>query len=65
VKKLDDKQFRPFKILEKFGASADKLELPGTWKAIHPVFNEARRIPFSEKTTPASDYSSRCMRNEQ
>jgi hypothetical protein len=45
VKKLDDKQFRPFKILEKFGASADKLELPGTWKAIHPVFNESVSSP--------------------
>jgi len=33
AKKLDDKRFGPFKILEKHGASAYKLALPGTWKS--------------------------------
>ena len=46
AKKLDDKRYGPFKILEKIGSSAYKLDLPKTWKAIHPVFNETLLTPF-------------------
>jgi len=40
MKKLSDKHVGPFKVLEKIGASAYKLELPEQWK-IHPTFNES------------------------
>src|ERR1700733_6830504 len=39
-KKLDDKQFGPFKVLEKVGESAYRLELPTLWKGKQPIFNE-------------------------
>ncbi|KAL5498599.1 hypothetical protein ACEPAH_1953 [Sanghuangporus vaninii] len=40
TKKMDDKWFGPFEIVEKVGASAYWLKLPKTWKKLHPVFNE-------------------------
>jgi len=48
AKKLDDKRYGPFKVLEKVGSSAYKLDLPKTWKAIHPIFNETLLTPFRE-----------------
>jgi RNase H-like domain found in reverse transcriptase/Reverse transcriptase (RNA-dependent DNA polymerase)/Integrase zinc binding domain/Chromo (CHRromatin Organisation MOdifier) domain len=41
AKKLDDRRYGPFEILEKVGARAYKLKLPSTWK-IHPVFNTVK-----------------------
>ena len=38
-KKLDQKWYRPFKILKDIGLKAFQLELPERW-AIHNVFNE-------------------------
>ena len=52
AKKLDDKRYGPFKVLEKVGSSAYKLDLPKTWKTIHPVFNEALLTPFKEHAFP-------------
>jgi hypothetical protein len=45
-KKLDDKRFGPFKILQKIGSSSYKLDIPKTWKTIHPVFNESLLTRF-------------------
>ena len=39
-KKMDDKWFGPFEVVEKVGASAYRLKLPRTWRKVHPVFNE-------------------------
>lgn len=44
--KLGAKRYGPFKIVEKVGASAFKLELPPTWRRVHPVFNEALLSPY-------------------
>ena len=59
TKKLDDKWYGPFKVLEKIGAAAYKLELPAAWKNKHPVFNEvllkkyiAPVFPSQSKTPP-------------
>ena len=46
-KKLGDKRFGPFKILEKNGASSYKLQLPVIWKDVHPVFNESLLSPYT------------------
>ena len=39
TKKFEDKWYGPFVVKEKIGAAAYKLELPATWKQVHPVFN--------------------------
>jgi hypothetical protein len=39
-KKLDDKCYGPFKVLKEIGQAAYLLDLPKTWKAIHPVIHE-------------------------
>ena len=46
MKKLNHKQHGPFLIIEKVGESAYKLNLPATWKKVHPVFNEALLTPY-------------------
>ena len=46
TKKLDNKRHGPFKVIEKVGKSAYKLDLPKTWRSIHPVFNEVLLTPF-------------------
>jgi len=38
-KKLDNKRYRPFRILKNIGSGAFQLELPEGW-AIHNIFNE-------------------------
>ena len=45
--KLDNKKLSPFKILEKVGTHARKLELPGTMK-IHLVFHVNLLEPFKD-----------------
>lgn len=52
TKKLDDKRYGPFKVLKKVRSSTYKLDLPKTWKAIHPVFNETLLTPFHEPAFP-------------
>jgi hypothetical protein len=39
-KKLDDKRYGPFKVLKEIIPAAYLLDLPQTWKAIHPVIHE-------------------------
>ena len=52
MKKLGDKRFGPFKVLEKVGRSSYKLAIPKTWKSIHPVFNELFLTPYHEPSFP-------------
>ena len=52
-KKLDDKQFRPFKILEKVGKSAYKLKLDPKWPGVHPIFHESILHPYSTPSFPS------------
>jgi hypothetical protein len=44
-KKLSSKRYGPFKIIEQKGPSY-KLELPDSWKLIHPVFHESLLTPY-------------------
>ena len=46
MKKLDDKWYGPFKVLEKVGNSAYKLKLPPSMSRIHPVFNKVLLSPY-------------------
>jgi len=39
LKKLDQKRYRPFRIIKKIGQGAFQLKLPEGW-IIHDVFNE-------------------------
>ncbi|VDC06874.1 unnamed protein product, partial [Peniophora sp. CBMAI 1063] len=43
---LNERRHGPFKILEKIGASAYRLDIPPTWKT-HNVFNEALLTPYT------------------
>ena len=57
-KKLDDKWFSLFKILEKVGKATYKLKLDPKWCRIHPVIHESFLHPYSapsfssQKKTP-------------
>lgn len=53
MKKLEDKRYGPFRIVEKVGKSAYRLQLPKTWKALHPVFNEVVLSPYVEPAFPS------------
>jgi hypothetical protein len=50
-KKLDDRRFGPFKVLKKVGERAYKLDLPRTWKRIHPVFHTTLLRPYKLPTS--------------
>ncbi|OCB91378.1 hypothetical protein A7U60_g1332 [Sanghuangporus baumii] len=57
TKKMDDKWFGPFEVVEKVSASAYRLKLPKTWKKVHPVFNEillkpAIQLSFKSQKKP-------------
>ena len=41
AKKLEDKRYGPFEIIEKVGRASYKLKLPDAWRSIHPVFNKS------------------------
>ena len=51
-KKLDDKRFGPFKIVEKVGKAAYKLKLDAKWRNVHPVFHESLLHPYASPTFP-------------
>jgi transposase InsO family protein len=58
MKKLQDRRVGPFKILQKIGRSAYKLQLPPGWTNISNVFNENLLTPYtppeaSHQTRPA------------
>ena len=48
MKKLAEKRYGPFKVLERIGPSSYKLKLLMMWKGIHPVFNEVLLVPFHQ-----------------
>ena len=52
MKQLGDKQWGPFKIVKKVGASSYKLDIPKTWKWIHPIFNKNLLTPYHEPEFP-------------
>ena len=52
-KRLDDKHFGPFRVVKKVGRSAYKLQLPPTWAAVHPVFNESYLTPYHTPSFPS------------
>jgi hypothetical protein len=45
-KKLDNKRFGPFKVLEKVKESSYKIDLPASWKGKRPIFNETYLTPY-------------------
>jgi RNase H-like domain found in reverse transcriptase/Integrase zinc binding domain len=49
-KKLSAKKLGPFKILERIGKSAYRLQLPKSWNRVHPVFNEVVLERYHEPT---------------
>ena len=49
--KLDHRRLGPYKIVERVGSLAYRLELPDTMK-IHPVFHASRLTPFVQDTIP-------------
>ena len=49
-KKLDDRQYGPFPVVAKVGQHAYKLQLPPTWRQIHPVFNTILLHPARPST---------------
>lgn len=53
TKKLEDKRYGPFKILEKVGKSAYRLQLPSRWKALYPVQNEVSLWPYTPPSYPS------------
>ena len=46
MKKLDDRRMGPFPVMEKVGAAAYRLRLPGQHRRRHPVFNQDLLMPF-------------------
>lgn len=46
MKKLDNKHFGPFQIIKQVGAGSYELDIPKTWKMVHPVFNETLLSPY-------------------
>jgi hypothetical protein len=47
-KKLEARRYGPFRVINKKGASAYQLDIPKTWRAIHPVFNESLLTPYQK-----------------
>ena len=45
-KKLSERRYGPFEIIEKVGEAAWKLKIPKGWKRIHPVFHESLLTPY-------------------
>ena len=53
MKKLEDKRYGPFTILKKVGRSSYQLQLPKTWRSLHPVFNEVVLSPYTPPIFPS------------
>ena len=47
TKKLEDRRYGPFQIIDKIGESAYKLRVPRSWKMMHPVFNKIFLEPYT------------------
>jgi hypothetical protein len=57
MKKLDNKCYGPFTILEKIGISSYKLQLPSSLSYIHNVFDEVLLLPFTPPAFPSQQPS--------
>jgi len=57
-KKLSPKRYGPFKVLEKKGSRAYKLEISPRWK-IHPMFHVSLLEPYRATTRPNREQPSR------
>lgn len=57
MKKLNNKYHGPFKVIEKVGKSAYKLDLPKIWRSVHPVFNTVLLTPFMPPAYPSQKKS--------
>ena len=47
-RKLAERRSGPFKVLERIGTHAYKLELPSQWKTVHPVFHVSKIEEYHE-----------------
>lgn len=47
MKKLDDKKYGPFKIIQEYNSNYE-LEIPKSWKVVHPVFNKVLLSPYHD-----------------
>ena len=52
MKKLDDQWAGPFPVIEKVGAAAYRIKLPGQHRRRHPVFNQDLLLPFKPSVYP-------------
>ena len=52
MKKLDDRRMGPFPIIEKVGAAAYQIKLPGQHHQYHPIFNQDLLLPFRPLVYP-------------
>ena len=50
TKKLSAKRYGPFKVIARVGETSYKLELPESWRLIHPVFHETLLTPYESPT---------------
>lgn len=53
MKKLDHKRYGPFIVKKKVGEAAYLLQLPATWRRIHPVINEDLLSPYLGPAFPS------------
>ena len=52
MKKLDDRRAGPFPVIERVGAAAYRIRLPGQHRRRHPVFNQDLLLPFKPSVYP-------------
>ena len=52
-KKLDDKQYGPFKVIKKEGLASYRLKLDKSWGQIHPIFHECLLHPYHQGNFPS------------
>ena len=56
-KKLDDKQYGPFKVIKKEGLASYHLKLDKSWHQIHPVFHKCLLHPYHRGDFPSQKHT--------